>query len=219
MNPLKAKQRQSMQELHPEVVHMSNLSLQEAHKMHELANTNLVNVTVQERYKCMSRLGNGGQSTVWLAHDNKHSEDVAIKFYGREDEKIRELGMIRTIKGLKGFSILKDKVVKWLGEDGSIPYQYAVYELCDYTLEMNIREIYVDNPDLLGAHIKTILSDTILPAMQFLHDNDIVHGDIKAGNIFGKQGKYGMSAWKLADFDRATYSGNTLTGTTYLPQR
>lgn len=63
-----------------------------------------------------------------------------------------------------------------------------------------------DAHDLIGHQILVILR-TLVFSLRLLHDQDIVHGDIKPDNVLVEQTPQGLFISKLIDFDEAYLSG------------
>lgn len=122
------------------------------------------------RYSIKKILGEGASSTVYLAYDMEESAEVAIKsqtveharehlFLGRTDHE--------NIVKLKNF-------IK--GER----HAYLVIEKCDCNLIS-----FINNYEYDTKCIKKIMR-MILLGIKYLHDNRIIHRDIKLGNILIK---------------------------------
>jgi serine/threonine protein kinase len=63
--------------------------------------------------------------------------------------------------------------------------------------------IHQSQPKLINLKVKEILLSTVLPGLEFIHSKQICHGDLKCGNILGKQTFPGCLVWKISDFDHA----------------
>ena len=77
---------------------------------------------------------------------------------------------------------------------------------------MNVKGVM--NSDGINE-IKAILAESIIPAISYLHDCQVVHGDICAENIL--QGSKGGSHWVLIDFANAVFIDDYAQAGKYSP--
>jgi eukaryotic-like serine/threonine-protein kinase len=59
----------------------------------------------------------------------------------------------------------------------------------------------------LSVHERAIIFRTLVLSLQMLHQQDIVHGDLKPSNVLIQQGGTGLHTAKLIDFDDSYLSG------------
>ncbi|GAB5406141.1 MAG: hypothetical protein Aurels2KO_43720 [Aureliella sp.] len=150
------------------------------------------------RYEVRDRLGVGGMSEVYLAHDAHTGEDVAIKFMKSElsgSARRRFFREFNTIAGIKHPCCLQ---VFEIGETDQGPY---------FTMELhpgrNASSILGEPPESIAP----MLVDLTL-AVDYIHSQGIVHRDVKPSNIMvqrtGGKGD-GRLTCKLADFGLAKF--------------
>ena len=94
-------------------------------------------------------------------------------------------------------------------DHGSEPVQFCIFEYCSKTLRYHVQEEIL--PEELMNSIRNVMAIHLFPALKFLHDNEIIHGDIKAENIM-----FSNKHWKLIDFGCSTYAGAPAHGGTYV---
>lgn len=157
-------------------------------------------ILFDDHYQLKEKIGGGGFSEVWLAHDVVADFDVALKIYqpvgeldetGKEDfrrEFARLCGLNHSnIIHAVGFGIYKEKL------------PYLAMNVCKNgsakKLIGNISE------DELWNFIEQIAS-----GLQYLHSHDIVHQDMKPDNVLiNSDGQY-----LIIDFGISTKTRNTL---------
>ena len=135
-----------------------------------------VEIRVGGKYKLTHRLGSGSFSTIYLAEDIISNEQVAWKMELLSTETpflIQEAKMLKSLSGIDRFPEFK-----WFGEEGD--YSWLVMSLLGPTLEDLFR--YCDKTFTLKTVL--ILFDQALQCLQLLHDNNIVHRDIKPDNFW-----------------------------------
>lgn len=126
-----------------------------------------------DRYTLDRLIGSGGFADVWKALDESTNSIVALKIYTNLDEDgIKDLSTeyVR-MKGLNHTNILRaEHFDTW----GNIPY--LVMKLCEGgSLNKHVGQM---NDDEVLAAMKDIVE-----GLKYLHENDIVHQDIKPANI------------------------------------
>lgn len=161
-----------------------------------------VRLTVQDRiagrYEIIRRLGAGAMSTVYLAHDHKNSQDIAIKFMKSElggSARRRFFREFNTIAGIQHPCCLR---VFEIGETAEAPY---------FTMELHpgrpVTSILGDAPETVAP----MLVDLTL-AVDYIHSQGIVHRDIKPSNVMVQRcggESHGRLTCKLADFGLAKF--------------
>lgn len=60
----------------------------------------------------------------------------------------------------------------------------------------------------LSAHERTVIFRTLVLSLQMLHQQEIVHGDLKPSNVLIQKGAGGLHTAKLIDFDDSYLSGS-----------
>lgn len=131
------------------------------------------------KYKVISFLGEGGMGSTYLVYDETKKERVALKILNLKDQK-----SIESFK--KEFFLLSKfrhpnlvSVIDYGQIDSSIPF---------YTME------YVEGTDIFNYFLKVDpfdfevnffykLCSQILLALDYIHNKNVVHGDIKPENI------------------------------------
>lgn len=135
----------------------------------------------KERYEVVHKLGRGGFSTVWLAHDQQMEEDVALKILcsaGFTAEEEAHLRVTQRVKDPTRLVLCKD-AFNLHRTDGFVTYKHNVLVL-----------------PLRGPSLSTILMDIkttgsyrmsaakqLLQAVASIHSAGLVHRDIVLPNI------------------------------------
>ncbi len=148
-------------------------------------------------YRILRRLGKGGTGTVFLAYHEKENRQVALKVLAHQLAK-NQPSLARFYREAKSGALLNHpNIVRNLaaGQDQATAFHYLVLE-------------YVDGPsglDLLDRFGKLAVGDAvhiileIARALEYAHSRNIIHRDIKPGNILMTQS--GLA--KLADMGLA----------------
>ena len=154
-------------------------------------------VKFDNRYRLIKKIGGGGFSEVWLAHDTNADMDVALKIYtpngeldeeGKEDFK-KEFARLCGLNAI-GFGI----------HDDELPY--LAMSVCKNGSAKKLIGHYEEK------ELWTFIEQVAL-GLKYLHDHDITHQDIKPDNILiNSDGQY-----LIIDFGISTKTRNTLRKT------
>ena len=170
-----------------------------------------------KQFKLIEPLGRGGMGRVFLAEDTVLGRRVAVKFLPEaleEDDEARErfLREARAAASLDHPYICK---IYEIGESDGKAFIAMEYVEGD-TLQTRIRDGALPLDDVLDLSIE--LAD----ALQAAHDKQIVHRDIKSGNIIVTPGGHAkvldfgiaklLAAESLSDSKIETYSGQMTSG-------
>jgi eukaryotic-like serine/threonine-protein kinase len=160
------------------------------------------------RYKIIERIGSGGMSTVYRAHEIGLEREVAIKVLitaltsdaGLVERFNREA---RTIANLQHPNIIP---IYFYGTEDSFGSFLVMPLLKGGTLDQRLKQLEL-RPSITEVGE---LADKLGNALQFAHDRGIVHRDIKFSNIMFDD----TGSPYLSDFGIAKMLGGTnLTGT------
>lgn len=182
-------------------------------------NDPLVGVIIDSRYKLIESLGKGGMGSVMLAFDEDTNSKVALKLIQPEASGvIDEVSRKRMKREVKILMLVEDPRVVQLFDWG-VDRQYGMYytmELLDQSRSLK-RFLQEEQPSL---RLKLQLLNEVLYALHALHKLNVVHRDMKFGNVLvlnGPEGPYiklidpGIARWFNDDL-RKTITVKTETG-------
>ena len=155
------------------------------------------------RYRLIRKIGGGGFSEVWLAHDTNADMDVALKIYtpnGELDEEGKE-DFKKEFARLCGLN--HSNIIHAIGfgiHDDELPY--LAMSVCKNGSAKKLIGHYEEK------ELWTFIEQVAL-GLKYLHDHDITHQDIKPDNILiNSDGQY-----LIIDFGISTKTRNTLRKT------
>lgn len=143
------------------------------------------------RYRLGQRLGRGGMSEVYLAHDDLMNREVAVKvvssthtdYIERFQREAEAIGRLQHDHILPAYD---------LGEQP--PWHYLVMPYIAYGTLQDVLEEGPMSLEYAGELLQQIAS-----GLQFAHDQGVIHRDIKPSNILLRDDHYAY----LADFGLA----------------
>jgi len=147
--------------------------------------------TTLGHYQVLGRLGRGGMSEVYLAYDEQHNRNVALKVVSSSQTDYlerfqRETDAIRRLH--------HDHILPAFDSGNQEPWHYLVMPFVE---QGTLRDI-LDIGPMTMQHADELLQQ-IANALQRAHDNGIIHRDIKPSNILLRDKHYAY----LADFGLA----------------
>ncbi len=161
------------------------------------------------RYQIQEELGRGAMGTVFLAYDPKISRQVAIKtlsyhqFQGKELEDIKSR-FFREAEAAGRLSHPNIVSVFDVGEEHDM-----AFIAMDFADGKPLNEFVTKEALLPMFEVYRIVADVAL-ALEYAHNNNIVHRDIKPGNIMYNPSPYQL---KVTDFGIARLVDNSKTST------
>lgn len=170
---------------------------------------------LRDRYYIIRPLGGGGFGRTFLAEDR---------------DKLNELCVVKQlVPQLQGTSAQNKatqlfeqeaKRLQQLGEHPQIPALYAYFKQDDYLYlvqQLIVGESLRQQLDLQGAfneqQIWELLAD-LLPVLQFIHDRQVIHRDIKPDNIMRRQSDHRLILIDFGVSKQFTTSDRASNGTT-----
>jgi PAS domain S-box-containing protein len=162
-------------------------------------------------YRIVGRLGSGGTSIVYQAHQRAIDREVAIKVLRDEltySEVSRErfLAEARMIGGLDHPNVI---ALHEVGVDHAGGLFYSMKRIDGTSWDNRIAEMS------LGGNINTLLS--VADAIRYAHSRALIHRDIKPENVMlGKFGEVLLADWGLAlslGSDKFKSGTNSIGGT------
>ncbi|XP_063811235.1 inhibitor of nuclear factor kappa-B kinase subunit epsilon [Pseudophryne corroboree] len=148
------------------------------------------------------KLGQGATATVYKARNKKSGEEVAVKVFNNSsylrpyEVQMREFEMLGKLNHI---NIVKLFAVE---ETGSTKQKVLIMEYCASGSLLSVLE-EPENAFGLSESEFLIVVQCVVAGMNHLRENDIVHRDIKPGNIMRLIGEDGRSIYKLTDFGAA----------------
>ena len=145
---------------------------------------------VADRYRITREIGRGGMATVYLAHDLKHSRDVALKVV--RPELVATVGSGRFLREIEIAAQLRHPHIVPLYDSGRVPVDAnagdehsrdeTLYYVMPYEAGPSLRERLRREGRLSVDDTLVILRD-VCDALAYAHQRGIVHRDIKPDNV------------------------------------
>jgi Tfp pilus assembly protein PilF len=146
--------------------------------------TKLSGAVVGERYTIEREVGRGGMATIWLARDNQHQREVAIKVLHPDlagalgaDRFVRELRLTAQLQHPNIVPILDSGVVT-LPDGTRVPWYAMPYLRGESLRERLARE------GQLSVEESLRITQAVGNALETAHRQQVGHRDIKPENIF-----------------------------------
>ena len=162
--------------------------------------SNYIGLTLDNRYKIKSLIGNGGMAHVFLADDTVMNRPVAVKIL-KETFSTDELSVKRFVNESTAISMLKhENIVSVYDVSVLDDIKYIVMEYVD---GISLKK-HMENKGLLPFAETESIVKQILSALAHAHSKGIIHRDIKPQNIM----IYHNGTVKVADFGIAKIPGS-----------
>lgn len=151
---------------------------------------NVCSVTKAKEYKqvnqylILSKLGEGSYSKVYLAQDQNTKKYYALKRVQLKSLSKSQAGLEQLHFEIEVMKKVKHQNVISLQEVIHVPSENVIYIVIEYANCGNLSS-YLENENLKFEQIQSIFSQ-IVDAVSFIHQNSIVHQDLKPSNILMK---------------------------------
>eukprot|EP00795_Rhopilema_esculentum_P002443 gene2443-18096_t len=151
-------------------------------------------------------IGHGATGCVYIARSKKDGKPYAAKVFMMSVQmrssqiRMRETALLRKLQ--------HENVVTLVAEEAEVGSKATVLimELCDSSL-YHILELPENYYGLSEDEFKCVLQD-VASGMKYLREHNVVHRDVKPGNILRKRSSTGGSIYKLTDFGAARQLNN-----------
>ena len=146
--------------------------------------TERLSSALADRYKILSRLGEGGMATVYLAEDLKHKRQVAVKVL--KPELAAVLGAERFVQEITTTASLQHPHILPLFDSGEA--DSFLYYVMPY-IEGETLRAKLDRETQLGIDEAVKITTDVADALDYAHRHGIIHRDIKPENILLHDGR------------------------------
>ena len=172
---------------------------------------------LEGRYSIVRELGEGGMATVYLARDERHDREVALKVL--KPELASAMGAERFLSEIAVTARLRHPNILPLfdsGEAGGL-----LYFVMPFVEGGSLRD-RIDDEGRLPVDEAIRITGEIAEALSHAHERGVVHRDVKPGNVVfdaghALVGDFGISrAVTATDGDRLTQTGLSLGTPTYM---
>jgi serine/threonine protein kinase/signal transduction histidine kinase/Tfp pilus assembly protein PilF len=151
---------------------------------------------INGRYRVLEKIGEGGKSVVYKTRDLHHGRNVALKLMKDQATSTYIEDLIRFKKQIQIMSNLDHpNIIKVYGEDEYHTVPFIVMEL----LEGEVLSNLLSDPAIFPVNEAVSIIKQTAKALKFVHNNGIIHRDIKPGNIFIVRNNAALQV-KLLDF-------------------
>ena len=177
-----------------------------------------LNAALAGRYIVDQELGRGGMSLVYLARDVRHERFVALKTL--RPEIVMSIGRDRFLREIKLAARLQHPNILPVYDSGAA--DGTLFYVMPFVEGESLRERLEREPQLPLDDALQITRD-VADALSYAHDHDVVHRDIKPGNIMLSGGHaivtdFGIArAVSAAGGDKLTETGLAIGTPAYMP--
>ena len=168
-------------------------------------------------YEIQSRLGTGGMSVVFTAHDRVLDRQVAIKFLSSELENSKSARQRFLREAKSAAAVEHDFIVPIYSADEVDGYPFLVMSL----IEGQSLQQRIDEPTTISVEQTLRIGIQITKGLEAFHSRGLVHRDLKPSNILLQQpdGRVRITDFGLAkctDDNQLTKSGTVLGTPNYM---
>lgn len=175
----------------------------------------LIGKVIGGHYEIISRIGQGGMSTVYKAKHQLLKRDVAVKLLkvgrqldGKTHQRFKEEA--RAAVGLQHSNICSTREFG-INQDGT------PYLIMDFLEGTSLAELIKQEEKLSQSHVIELMLN-VCSGLKHAHESGVIHRDVKPANIIIAREKTGSDAIKIVDFGIAKLiteddSGPNLTQT------
>ena len=170
-----------------------------------------------DRYELDREIGAGGMAHVFHAHDRQHDRDVAIKVM--RPELSAAIGVDRFLREIRIEARLQHPNILPLHDSGAV--DGLLYYVMPYVEGESLRE-RIRREKQLGVPEAIRIAREVADALDYAHRHNVVHRDIKPGNILLSGGHPLVADFGLArpvsgaDEESLTASGIALGTAEYM---
>ena len=143
-----------------------------------------LNTALEGRYHIERELGEGGMATVYLARDEKHNRNVALKVL--KSELAAMVGAERFLAEIETTANLQHPHILPLFDSGEA--DGFLFYVMPYVEGETLRE-RIDRDKQLPVDEALGIATAVSNALQTAHDAGVIHRDIKPGNILLSRGE------------------------------
>jgi hypothetical protein len=169
--------------------------------------TTRLNAALEGRYTIERELGEGGMAKVYLARDEKHSRNVALKVL--KPELAAVVGAERFLAEIETTANLQHPHILPLFDSGEA--DGFLFYVMPYVEGETLRD-RIDNEKQLPVDEALGIATAVANALQTAHEAGVIHRDIKPGNILLSRGEPLVADFGIAIAVGAA-GGNRLTET------
>jgi len=155
--------------------------------------TSRLNTALEGRYRIERQLGEGGMATVYLARDEKHNRNVALKVL--KPELAALVGAERFLAEIETTANLQHPHILPLFDSGEA--DGFLFYVMPYVEGETLRD-RLDRVHQLPVDEAVSIAKAVAQALQHAHDRGVIHRDIKPGNILIQDGQPVVSDFGIA---------------------
>jgi len=155
--------------------------------------TSRLNAALAGRYRIERQLGEGGMATVYLARDEKHNRNVALKVL--KPELAAVVGAERFLAEIETTANLQHPHILPLFDSGEA--DGFLFYVMPYVEGETLRD-RLDRVHQLPVDEAVSIAKAVAQALQHAHDRGVIHRDIKPGNILIQDGQPVVSDFGIA---------------------